>query len=421
MIKAAIGSFIDTNFIEFEAEIGSIFHYRLSAKEIINHLAIVHPEWKIGKSTLIKIFAQTPYKTLNSYLSDKYGKGYKWRNSLSAQPSELHNHKVIDVEFTDITMDVGTLTVDGNNDFHDYHNYALSAGIFVMNSRGTEISTLPGGENLGAIDDVEYFQRKLYKALDVPISRLEPQQGFSLGRGAEITRDELKFMKFVDGLRRRFSRMIDEALKTQLILKGVLIEQDWEDFREHIYYDFLKDIAIAELKNQEVWRSRFEMATIVDPFVGKYISAEWVRKQVLQMTDEEIQTIEEEIAEESTNPRFINPMLNGGIGGGPMGLGGGMDGGGMGGPGGPPMMDQNGMPMGGGGGPGGNPFDKLSMGNVPNSMNPNAMNAAPQKGAFPKNNRFQNGKDGLTAANGPKKRLPKIGVKKKLDRTTTSH
>jgi hypothetical protein len=277
-------------------------------------------------------------------------------------------------------------------------------------SKGTEISTLPGGENLGRIEDIEYFQRKLYKSLDVPISRLEPQEGFTLGRSAEITRDELNFMKHVDSLRLKFSKIIDSALKTQLILKGVLNEEDWEEFSEHIYYDFLKDNNFTELKDQELWRSRFEMVTMIDPFLGKYVSAEWIRKEILKMTDDDIEEMEAQIEEEASNPRFINPMLNGGLGGGPMGLGGPEDGmggpPGMGGPmGGPPGMPQPGMPPQQPQGP----FNQKAP-----EMNSN-MSGQPDTGA---GNRFKGSNEGFIATKGKKKRIPKKGVKKKVPRTT---
>lgn len=276
-------------------------------------------------------------------------------------------------------------------------------------SKGTEISTLPGGENLGAIEDIEYFLRKLYKSLDVPISRLEPTEGFAFGRQAEINRDELKFMKHIDRLRLKFSKLIDDALKTQLILKGVLSEEDWEEFREHIYYDFLKDTNITELKEQELWRSRFEMVTVADPFLGKYISAEWIRKNILQMTDDDILEMDEQIEEESSNPRFINPMLNGGLGGGPMGLGGPDDMNAPFGPGGMPQPDmpqQPGMP--GMPQPGGPPQfnDKAP------EMQSN-MSGKPDSGAS--GNKFRGD---MIPVKGKKKRLPKKGVKKKLDHTT---
>lgn len=274
-------------------------------------------------------------------------------------------------------------------------------------SKGTEISTLPGGENLGAIEDIEYFLRKLYKSLDVPVSRLEPQQGFSLGRSAEITRDELKFMKFVEALRLKFSALLDIALKTQLILKGVLVEDDWEEFREHIYFDFVTDVNFSELKDQELWRERFMMVAMIDPYLGKYVSAEWIRKQILKQTDEDIEEMEAQIEEEASNPRFINPMLNGGLGGGPMGLGGPDAGNTPFGPGGDPMG--GGMPPMPGGG--------MKQQSFPNDPAPPEMQSdMPQQGNKGSGNRFS-ASDGFIPVKGKKKRIAKKGVKKKLSRT----
>jgi hypothetical protein len=184
--------------------------------------------------------------------------------------------------------------------------------------RGTEISTLPGGENLGQIQDIEYFLTRLYKALNVPVSRLEPQQGFSLGRTTEITRDELKFMKFVDGLRLKFSQLFDELLRVQLILKNILTEDEWKKYKQHICYDFLKDNNFTELKETELIRERMTTLALVDPYQGKYFSVDWIRKNVLRQTDEDIKIIDQQIEEEAMNPRFQNPALQG-LGGEGMG------------------------------------------------------------------------------------------------------
>lgn len=165
-------------------------------------------------------------------------------------------------------------------------------------SRGTEITTLPGGQNLGELEDVKYFERKLYKALGVPISRLEPQQGFSLGRSTEITRDELKFSKFVQRLRNKFSTLFDDLLRVQLTLKKVCTSEEWEEFKEEIWYDFKKDNNFNELKESELLTNRLTLLQVVDPYVGRYYSKEWVRKNVLQQTDEDIEEIDKQIAEE---------------------------------------------------------------------------------------------------------------------------
>ena len=154
--------------------------------------------------------------------------------------------------------------------------------------RGTEITTLPGGSNLGEIDDITYFQRKLYRSLNVPISRLEAEQNFSLGRSTEITRDELKFTKFVGKLRKKFSVIFNDLLRTQLILTGVIAEEEWKSMSEHIQFDFLQDNNFTELKNAELLKERLEMLSQVENYVGTYFSKEWVKKNVLHLTDDEI-------------------------------------------------------------------------------------------------------------------------------------
>ena len=165
-------------------------------------------------------------------------------------------------------------------------------------AKGTEVSTLPGGQNLGEISDVQYFQKKLYKALNVPISRMESEAGFNLGKAAEITRDELKFTKFVQRLRKRFTQVFSDILKTQLILKGVITIEDWQIIRPHIQYDYLKDGYFAELKEAEILRERLSLAQEVNPYVGKYYSIEYIRKNVLRQSDEDIIDIDNQIAAE---------------------------------------------------------------------------------------------------------------------------
>ena len=164
--------------------------------------------------------------------------------------------------------------------------------------KGTEITTLPGGMNLGELEDVKYFEKKLYKALGVPISRLEQSQGFSLGRSTEITRDELKFTKFVNRLRNKFSTLFDELLKLQLVLKKICTEEEWKEFKENIWYDFKKDNNFTELKEAELLQNRITTLQLVDPYVGRYYSMAWVRKNVLQMDDDEIEEIMKQIEEE---------------------------------------------------------------------------------------------------------------------------
>ena len=166
--------------------------------------------------------------------------------------------------------------------------------------RGTEIQTLPGGQNLGETGDVEYFQRKLYQSLNVPMSRLEAQQsGINFGRSAEISRDELKFTKFIAKLRRRFSALFDDLLKTQLILKGVINEDDWSAIRDSIQYSFASDAYYTESKEQEILRSRIEVLNGMAQYVGQYYSKEYVQKEILKMTDDDIAAINRQIEGEA--------------------------------------------------------------------------------------------------------------------------
>ena len=178
--------------------------------------------------------------------------------------------------------------------------------------KGTEITTLPGGMNLGELEDVKYFEKKLYKALGVPISRLEQQTGFSLGRSTEITRDELKFTKFVNRLRNKFSTLFDDLLRVQCILKKVCTEEEWKEFKEEIWYDFKKDNNFTELKEAELLQNRLQTLQLIDPYVGRYYSMQWVRKNILQMDDDDIEEImaqiEEEQAQNMPTDEFGNPV-----------------------------------------------------------------------------------------------------------------
>jgi hypothetical protein len=165
--------------------------------------------------------------------------------------------------------------------------------------RGTEISTLPGGENLGQIDDIVYFQKRLYRSLNVPLSRLEQEAQFSLGRATEINRDEVKFQKFIDRLRKRFANLFLNILKKQLVLKGVITEQDWEMWKNDITVDFIRDNHFTELKDAEVLRERLQTMDQVSQYVGEYFSKEWVWKNVLQMQEDEVETILKQISVEA--------------------------------------------------------------------------------------------------------------------------
>jgi len=195
--------------------------------------------------------------------------------------------------------------------------------------RGTEITTLPGGQNLGELSDIEYFQKKLYRALSVPESRIASDGGFNLGRSSEILRDELKFAKFVGRLRKRFANMFNDMLRTQLILKNVITPEDWKTLSDHIQYDFVYDNQFAELKESELTNERLGTLATIEPYIGKYYSNEYVRKKILRQTDTEIMDIDEQIEKEIKDgiipdPNAVDPItgepLEGGgdLGGVPM-------------------------------------------------------------------------------------------------------
>ena len=164
--------------------------------------------------------------------------------------------------------------------------------------RGTEISTLPGGQNLGELTDVEYFQKKLFRSLNVPESRMADNASFSLGRSSEVLRDELKFSKFVGRMRKRFSNLFHDILKTQLILKNVVTPEEWEQMSDHIQYDYLYDNHFAELKDAELMQERLGLVATADPYIGKYYSVDYIRRKILRQTDSEINEEDKLIAAE---------------------------------------------------------------------------------------------------------------------------
>jgi len=191
--------------------------------------------------------------------------------------------------------------------------------------RGTEITTLPGGQNLGELADVQYFKQKLYASLNLPISRLESGNSFSLGRSSEITRDELKFNKFVGRLRKRFSEVFHDILKTQLILKGIITAEDWEEMKEDIQYDYIFDNHFSELKDVEILTERMNIVNMIEPYIGKYFSIEYARRQILKQTDSEMEEIDLQIESEKELGLIVDPnaMMDQQMGmGGDMGMGG---------------------------------------------------------------------------------------------------
>ena len=174
--------------------------------------------------------------------------------------------------------------------------------------RGTEITTLPGGQNLGELTDIQYFQTKLYKALNVPSGRLDSESTFNIGRSSEIMRDELKFTKFVGKLRKKFSEMFQDILKTQLILKGVITPEDWDDMKEHIQYDYLYDNHFTELKNIEMLNEKINLITAMEPFMGRYFSTEYVRTNILGQSEVEKRELDDQMEDDISSGKIIDPL-----------------------------------------------------------------------------------------------------------------
>jgi hypothetical protein len=237
----------------------------------------------------------------------------------------LKNHKAVSVEYLIDPIDVGCITVDLEETYHSHHTYLLDAGVYTKNTmledywlprreggRGTEVTTLPGGQTLGEMDDVLYFQKKLYQTLNVPVNRLNSDALFSLGRATEVTRDELKFARFISRLRGRFSEIFNSILEKQLVLKGVMSIEDWENIRADVKYDFAKDNYFTELKDAEILQNRTNLMTslIQNGLIGKYYSQEWARKNVLHQSDDQIEEMDEQNDEEATDPRWQQPQID---------------------------------------------------------------------------------------------------------------
>ena len=217
--------------------------------------------------------------------------------NLPAKKAEEYIQSVISRYRNKLTYDVST------GEIHDSTRHMSMLEDFYLprkeGGRGTEISTLPGGENLGQIEDILYFQKKLHRALNVPVSRMEADSSFSLGRSTEITRDEVKLQKFIDKLRKQFSQIFMGALRIQLILKKIIKKSEWQEIEDAIGFDYVEDNYFAELKEFEILRERMEMLQTVSEYVGKYYSNSWVRKKILRQSDEDIKNIDKEIETES--------------------------------------------------------------------------------------------------------------------------
>ena len=229
--------------------------------------------------------------------------------NLPKQKAEQYSRDVMARYRNKLVYDAST------GEIRDDRNYMSMLEDFWLPSReggrGTDITTLPGGQNLGEMTDVEYFQKKLYRSLNVPVSRLEASDGFSLGRASEISRDELKFTKFVQRLRKRFTELFNDILRTQLILKKIIAEDDWYVISQSIQYDYLQDGHFAELKDTELLRSRLDLAMSMRDYVGKYYSVEYIRKHILKQNEKEIDEMDTQIKKEIDDGIISSPSETG--------------------------------------------------------------------------------------------------------------
>lgn len=205
----------------------------------------------------------------------------------------LYNHKIVNIEWLEDEIEVGTLTIDGYEIIHGHHTFALSAGIFTKNS------------GMSQLDDLDYFLNKLYHSLNVPVSRMKPETGFSIGRSDTISRDEIKFGKFVEKLRTKFNSLFMDLLRVQLVSKGICTVADWDGLKDKIRIIYAEDNHFSELKENEILNTRLSSLSQMDAYVGKYVSREWVQKNILKFTEEEISELNKQIKAEGPSPEEL--------------------------------------------------------------------------------------------------------------------
>lgn len=245
----------------------------------------------------------------------------KYKNSKGYHAEILHNHKVVSVEWLDNKEDVGALTIDNKETYHSHHTYLLDIGVYTKNTiledywlarrdgRGTEVDTLPPGQNFNEIDDILFFQKRLYSSLNVPINRLDPNNQYNIGLATEISRDEVKFTKFIHRLRNRFSSLFTQLLGKQLALKKIVDIEQYEEISKYFRYEYCTDNYFLELQEAQMEGHRNELAQSMTPIVGKYISNRYVRKKILKQTDLEMEEMDAEMAEEMSNPLYYPELL----------------------------------------------------------------------------------------------------------------
>jgi len=279
-IKIAKDSIINVNSGLMDSRRAAVLSYLHKAIKPLNQLRMIEDAtviYRISRAPERRIFyidvGNLPKMKAEQYLRDIMVK-YKNKVVYDAQTGEVRDER----KFLSMMEDFWLPRRDGG--------------------KGTEIQTLPGGQNLGELEDVKYFEKKLYKALNVPMSRLEESSSFTIGRATEISRDEVKFSKFVNKLRNKFCELFDDALRIQCVLKGICTEQEWIEFKEYIYYDFIKDNNFTELKEAELLRERLTLLSQIDQYTGRYYSMDWIRRNVLRFSDADIKEIDKEIEDE---------------------------------------------------------------------------------------------------------------------------
>lgn len=282
-VKMSLDSIIDVPSGNVDANTGMVLSYLHKAIKPVNQLKMIEDAlviYRISRAPERRIFyvdvGNLPKLKAEQYVTDIMNK--------------FRNKVVYDATTGEVRDDRRHLSM-----MEDFWMPRREGG------KGTEITTLPGGQNLGEIQDIEYFQSKLYQALNVPISRLQQQQGFSIGRSTEITRDEVMFNKFIIRLRKKFAKLFAQALRVQLVAKGVINAEEWDEINSVMRFDFIEDNHFAELKDQEIMQTRIQMLQSIEPYIGRFYSEEWVKKNVLQMPDDMIKDIAKQIGSEGGN------------------------------------------------------------------------------------------------------------------------
>lgn len=281
--------------------------------DAINSMSTLINEYSSLNSSKV-MSGQKDYSKINRHDVSRISKSLGFNGFSQLKESlEFRNHKIVKIEYLHDRIDTGCLTIDGDETYNSHHTFALSIGIYTRNSmledfwmprrdggKGTEITSLPGAQNVtGYLDSLSWFKEKMYESLSIPKGRLQQETGFTLGQSQTITRDEVKFQKFIDRLRNKFGQVIYDALKVQLQLKGICNQFEWDnEIKSFLKLDFQKDNYFSELKNQELMTSRFTMVQQLDNSLQKYVSKEWVQKNVLMLSDEDIEQMSKEIAAE---------------------------------------------------------------------------------------------------------------------------